>query len=288
MHDVAPVTTIGQLFYARAPVMNFARLVADLDLGLAGFPAQCRQLSWDQEDVAFLDIDGARIGLSHERDLGPSKLAVVTVTVGHGDGPRQATGLVRRQARVAHLILDRIAARFAPDATLWQQSDEVSSPALLDQLHEAAALHKLTDKVVQMRQASHALPEPKDMPRFIDRIDATLTARRAGQPDPVSVANDVPDVPPPAISELASIRAALYAGPEDIYEPPSDALRLAAFTMDATVMVVALPLGAAMMTYSIGRGANLTASARMLALAGIGVGALQSFGGFQGLMSSFI
>jgi hypothetical protein len=59
---------------------------------------------------------------------------------------------------------------------------------------------------------------------------------------------------------------------------PSAPMRLAAHMIDATLMVVALPVGAAMMIYSLSRGANLNTSARAMAVSGIGIAIVQKVG----------
>jgi len=46
--------------------------------------------------------------------------------------------------------------------------------------------------------------------------------------------------------------------------------------MNATLMVVALPVGAGLMTYGLLRGENLRLSARAVALIGAAIGVLQS------------
>ena len=59
--------------------------------------------------------------------------------------------------------------------------------------------------------------------------------------------------------------------------------RLAAHSLDATLLVVALPVGAAMMTYSLVRGGDLRTSGRMMALCGIGIGAMHSLAAAGGV-----
>jgi hypothetical protein len=88
------------------------------------------------------------------------------------------------------------------------------------------------------------------------------------------VANSQPDLPRRPATETEQIRAALY--PEDTQTPQQTVrMRLAASTMDITLMVVFLPAGAAMMTYGLMRGGNVTSSARMLALTGALIGLSQ-------------
>lgn len=116
--------------------------------------------------------------------------------------------------------------------------------------------------------------------RAVRRAAAMLSADRRPQVPPETVpavANDLPDLPHPDLAQAAAIRAALYAPlPEDEVARPTVQLRLAAHAMNATLMVVALPVGASLMTYTLLRGENLRLSARAMALIGAGIGVLQS------------
>jgi hypothetical protein len=87
--------------------------------------------------------------------------------------------------------------------------------------------------------------------------------------------------------DAARIRAALYPPEEDVVdERPSTQMRLAIHAMNATMIVALLPVGAAVMTYSILRGEDLRLSGRMLALTGLVLAASQSQMGQQ--VMSFI
>lgn len=82
-------------------------------------------------------------------------------------------------------------------------------------------------------------------------------------------ANDLPDLPLPLHEHLARVRTALYAkGADDDALAPADAsaqLRLASHAMNATLVVVAFPVGAALTTYSLLRGGNMRLSAQAMA-----------------------
>lgn len=80
-------------------------------------------------------------------------------------------------------------------------------------------------------------------------------------------ANDQPDLPLPRDLELHNVRRALY--PDDEAGPPySTQMRLAAHCLNATLILVWAPLGAAIMTYSILRGENMRLSSRVMAVSG--------------------
>lgn len=298
------VTTIGQLLYDRPPPLNFARLVADLDAALAGCAVAGRRLAWDHDDVAILDVGSSRIALGHEAGLTGGAEAVVTVMVGHGPDPGADAALALRQGALARLIAERIASRFPPREARWSESDEVATPELFDRLNEPFAVPQarpapVPRPAVRRLRPARGLDELAEVPRLLARVDATLAARRAGRSEPRAASapacgtatgpvdgwgdDRLAALPRSQPSGLQPVRAALYAGPEDLYEPLSPMLRLAAHALDASLMVVALPVGAAMMTYSLGRGPNLRVSAQMLAVGGICVGGLQSIGGLAGL-----
>lgn len=99
-------------------------------------------------------------------------------------------------------------------------------------------------------------------------------------------ANDIPDLPAPLHEQLARVREALYAAhlDEDAekIEASSLQLRLASHAMTATLVVVAFPVGAALTTYSLLRGANVRLSAQAMALVASVLGIIQ--GGFPHLL----
>lgn len=83
-------------------------------------------------------------------------------------------------------------------------------------------------------------------------------------------ANDRPDLPQAKSAELERLRTALSTAPEAADEgaPYSTQMRLAAHCLNATLILVYAPLGAAVMTYSVLRGENMQLSSRMMAVAG--------------------
>lgn len=108
------------------------------------------------------------------------------------------------------------------------------------------------------------------------RIDVSRLARQAAQAQAAQAqaANDKPDLPLPKSAELARLRDALYpAEPEAevaaLDKPAhSTQMRLAAHAMNATLIVVYAPLGAAVMTYSLLRGEDMRLSGRVMAIVG--------------------
>lgn len=89
--------------------------------------------------------------------------------------------------------------------------------------------------------------------------------------DGATPSNDLPHLPKPRSADLSRIRQALHRGgpmataPE---APPSTQMRLAVHALNCTLIVVYLPIGAALMTYSLLRGEDIRLSGRMMAATG--------------------
>lgn len=121
-------------------------------------------------------------------------------------------------------------------------------------------------------EAPAAEVKPVTPRRAARKIDVKQAIRPSAAA--MDAANDKPDLPLPKSAELARLREALYpVGPEaevQAVEKPvySTQMRLAAHAMNATLIVVYAPLGAAVMTYSILRGEDMRLSGRVMALAG--------------------
>ncbi|MDA3888583.1 MAG: hypothetical protein PF443_07230 [Allgaiera sp.] len=89
------------------------------------------------------------------------------------------------------------------------------------------------------------------------------------------VANDTPDLPAPDLPQLDRIRDALYPVDEHAGRPEL-VQRLAIYTANTTLMLVALPVGAALMTYNVLGGEDAKLTARTMALTGAAIGLMHS------------
>lgn len=276
-------STIAQFVFDRDPALNLALLVSELDAALGRSGAGRRAVTWDSDDIAFLDLDGARFTLSYTGESAPGLPSSLMLSVGPGPDSRDMPGDHRRYHDLCHLIADRLRARFAPRETLWHHVAGPVTADLVDDLFDrlpdlsGAAPQPLARRTPQA-EAIRAFPEA-DMPAsFVEKAMAIRAAkaeraRAAMKPSPKSApaaktepANSQPDLPRRPAADLSRIRAALYP-PEQ--ETPSEnvRMRLAATTLDVTMLVVYLPMGAAMLTCSALKGGNIHQSARMMALA---------------------
>lgn len=285
-------STIAQFVFDRDPALNLGLLVKELDAALERSGAGRRSITWDCEDVAFLDLDAVRFTLSYTGEAAIGLPASLMISVGPGPNSRHDAADRRRYEGLCHLIADRLRARFAPRETLWHQVAGPVTTDLVDDLFDRLPdLSNGPPKTLTRRsapaEAIRAFPETEEgMPvSFVEKAMAIKAAKaeraRAamqhgsrGQTG-AAPANDLPGSNPNS-PELTRVRAALYPAPE---APPQNVrMRLAASTLDVTLMAVYLPMGAAMLTCSLLRGGDVHASARVMALTCTMIGIAQVFG----------
>ena len=260
VHPDIQFSTIAELLFLQSPNLNFARLVADLDAVLARFHDRDRQLTWDCEDMASFDMPGTRIVLATAERPRSGVAVSLTLSVGPSHlpprlnaAPRRRHPAVRHEALCSRLV-ERVQARLSPDAVFWHECDHPVTSEVIDSLAYA-----------QPKSSQRADP---NHPIFalLDEGNVDAVYARGFQPS-----NDRPHLPRPRDPELFRLRAALYPN-EDENPPPhlsSPQMRLAAHTMNATLIMVALPVGAAMLTYSVLRGENMRLTSAALVATGL-------------------
>jgi hypothetical protein len=217
------------------------------------------------------------VGIALTKRVDASGAGAVTVTVGFGPEAGGDATLARRRSVLARLIAQRIAARFPPLEMVWSESDEVTTPATFETLRVALAERRAHQALMRAERTRlrRAAPKPAadgaDVARLFARLDATLDARRSGLGSGL-------------MGEAAFAGGALAVGREARAEAPAprqSRLRLAAHLLDATLMVIALPVGVAMMIYSLSRGADIHTSARVMAMSGVTIAGLHAMGGAE-------
>lgn len=268
-------STIAELVFLEAPAMNFARLVADLDTVLGRFPKLERQLTWDNEDIASFDMPGTRIVLATNETPRPGIAVSLTISVGpshlpaaRGRAKRHDVPLFRHDAMCSRLV-ERVQTRLTPDAIFWHECAVTVGPDLIDAL--SAALPAVGPR--------HGVDHP--IFQTLKEITVDDIYIRGFMRGGHRASNDHPHIPRIRDYELSRLRAALYPKDEEDTERASPQMRLAAHTMNATLIMVALPVGAAMLTYSLLRGDNMRLTSAALVATGLGSTILQSQFGQQ-------
>lgn len=287
-------STIAQFVFDRDPALNLGLLVKELDAALERSGAGRRNITWDCDDVAILDLDAVRFTLSYTGEAAIGLPASLMISVGPGPNRQHDPADRRRYEGLCHLLAERLRARFAPRETLWHQVAGPVTTDLVDDLFDRLPdLSNGTPKPVNRRsapaEAIRAFPEAEvGLPvSFVEKAMAIKAAKAerarsalqglaaGAKSAPPPTANDMPDARAMG-PELSRVRAALYPEPDR----PTDnvRMRLAASTLDVTLMVVYLPMGAAMLTCSLLRGGDVNASARVMALTCTMIGIAQLFG----------
>jgi hypothetical protein len=277
-------STIAQFVFDRDPALNLPLLVRELDDALYRSGAGDRRITWDCEDLVFVDLHGARFTLSYTGEPALGLPSSLMISVGPGPDSRDDPTDRRRYEDLCHLIADRLRARFAPRETLWHQVAGPVTADLVDNLFDrlpdfsAGAQARPLTRRSPPAEAIRAFPETENgMPvSFVEkamaikaakaeRARAAVTRFSTAALAPTAPANSQPDLPRHPAGDLDQIRNALYPT-----EPETQAqgvrMRLAASTLDVTLMVVYLPMGAAMLTCSLLRGGDIHASGRVMAL----------------------
>lgn len=310
----APFSTIAQLVFADPQPLNFARVVGDLHTVLSRFRGTNLRIEWDCEDIALFDLPEARIVLGWNDQPGKGYSACLTVSVGPLPSAPPATVETGGHENMCSRLIERLQSRFPATAILWHQTDQPVGADLLDALVEKLPALMELFPFQEPAWMADAITEPSAFPpsplrskaedakaKAEEAKDQDLKAEATAQvrpeaPPPLpprdanqrparhararlraKIANDRPHLPRLRNAELARIRAALYDPVEaDLPQMNMPQIRLASHAMNATLIMVWLPLGAAVMTYGLLKGDDIHLSARLLVATGTIVGLAHS------------
>jgi hypothetical protein len=242
-------STVAQAIYANPQHCSFVRVVTELEGLLSRLRNNSLRTRWEYEDVVVFDIGEMRIVIGWSEDQTDDMPACLLVSVGPLPSAVDPIHDPSHEL-LCNRLMERIQTRYLPDAVLWRQLPLAIEPELVD---------ALIDALPSIRDVLGSTAHPKPAPFVMAKPKAIVAARVP--------ANDTPDLPKPAQSELQRVRAALYPKPAAT-ERETVQMRLAAQAMNATLIVVWMPLGVAAMTYSLMKGEKIGFSARMMAVTG--------------------
>lgn len=238
------ISTIAELIFVNAPVMNFSRLVSDLDGVLLRFHPQDRSLLWDCDDVAIFDVPGTRIALAFAEE--PRQGVAASLLISVGPSPRQDQTATAQTAfnrvSIRHDVLcsrlvERVQQRLAANSVYWQ---EVNAPVTADLIDSFSGSPPQANSLHQAPPQHSAQAQPGQ--------DGWMVGDH----------------------ELLRLRKALYPIASDM--PPrltSTQLRLATHAMNATLIAASLPIGAALTTYAVLRGENMRTTTSAMVITGL-------------------
>lgn len=239
---------------------------------------------------------------------------VATLVIAIGPGPKSshANKLSKHAAPLLSAIVERFHASHPPEFTLWSELPNVFSAddfeMALEEASEALTVGRVNrssatrpptvldansrfgvpevERLMQ-RLVKHVAPRPVSlvppMPAAKSRKVAAPVAIEGQQAAPAELprnpdfANDAPSLPHPMTHEMRNIRSALYPD-QPVNRGKSKAplpQRLTIYTMNTTLMLVALPVGSAILVYNMIRGEDLNMNARAIAATGTLVGLAQ-------------
>ncbi|QYK42657.1 MAG: hypothetical protein KF887_05990 [Paracoccaceae bacterium] len=251
--------TVVLLAHADDHPPNFARLVAAFRAILAPVHGRQLELGWDCDDLAMFDLPTGRIALGWDDRPANGNLACLLVSVAPRPDVATCASPVGHEEMCAQLVR-RLHERHPALAIRWLQAAEAPRADLPDALPDG----------LPPSPGDRAGPEPDVL---VDPLPRAASAQGGAE-----AANDRPALPATRSAELARLREALYpANPEELVPARMNAkLRLAAHAMNATLILVWAPLGAAAMTYAILRGEDMRFSARLVVLTGLFASAINA------------
>lgn len=280
-------STIAQVLFETAETATFAHIVAELEDVLVRHKRDNLRTEWDCNDLVFFDMDETRLALAYAEFPGEAVEACLTISV----GPRWEAQHLEEDPGFDVLcsrIVERLQSRYMPLAVLWNQTDEEVSAELLDALTDALprpaellpSIDALIDPLLESADAAEAALAPYASIRHTERPQDDALTRLARIARPMRgrdrgatprAANDVPAATAARADALRPLHRALHAGP-DADEADENGLstpmRLAVHAMNATLILVWLPLGAAAMAYSLVKGEDIRVSGRLMAVTG--------------------
>lgn len=251
------LSTIAQLLCFEDLPVNFAKLVGELDTVLERLRGVPHKVTWDCDDVAIFDLPGTRILLGWTDAPGHKLHGILTLSVGPSPFP-VTNGVSPEYNALCSRLVSRVQEQVRAPGVLWHQIDCMMSAEWVDLLIEAMPdLPQIAQDGVNLEIAADETP--------ISALRAKLEPKVAAKVSRPKVANSRPDLPRHQDADLIRLRHALYADEDESYSVP---MRLAVHAMNATLIMVWLPLGVTAMTHGLVKGEDMRLSSRLMVLTG--------------------
>jgi hypothetical protein len=296
--------TIAQLLYGTCPSMQFRKLTSDLAAALGKGLGCAITAVRETDSTAAYELPGLRLVLDY-RSWGRRGFDhCLVVATGPSEDRTDDTCIdPTLRTQLVKTIVKRITSRYPADRQDWSDC-----PGALTEEGFEDALDALTcdpplpvqrpqtdlDRILgscavagsgsRGRAPANAMPPmPPRMPTSAATYgNAALALATPQAAAAVEIANTDPMLSVPEEEAVLLQHEALrQSAPDPEEKSDSLALRLAAHTMNATVLVLSLPVGGAMMTHAALRGANVNTSGRALAMVGTMLGFAHLFIGSQ-------
>lgn len=318
-------STSVSLLYVERPNLSFAHCVDVIDAALGDTGYAQRTVTWGGDEFVSFDVEGSRVTLGRaDLDIpetfedgtpaGYRTLLVVAV----GPGPRR--GAARNLAEDGRVFCDAIIERLregqGADLILWTETTGVFTAANFECLIDTALTMRPTNAQPIIQDRFTEPPIGRLMDRLsveipsrsgIIRLHAIPPASGSDTPSPEDTAapdtageagllglpanSDLGAWQHPMRAEMARIRSALYPPSPERPQPKKGPLaqRLTLYTFNTTLMMVSMPLGAALLTYNVLGREDTRLTARVMALTGVALAFGRTiFGPEMDLMSAHL
>jgi hypothetical protein len=125
-------TTIAAIVLKDPTELGLDRLADEILQSKIAKHAGSRSITWDHDDLVFLDFDGLRIGLYavHETDETPNTICIAV-------GPVRSNRLPKHldSARIAHELVKKVSRVLAARAVLWHDYQRPLTSLVIDDFH---------------------------------------------------------------------------------------------------------------------------------------------------------
>lgn len=259
---------IAQLVFASDPNIQLSTLVQELDTVLQRINCVERHLAWNHDDVAIFDMPGTRIILALIN--APRSGVATSLTVSVGPSAIKGVGVPKlNHANLCTRLVERLQARLQADGIIWHDAQDLVEPDLID------AITAHPDKAATDPENAHPIFA------HVSELTVDQILKRSDRPSGAASfqpVNDVPDLPPRYHdAELCRLREALYPSVDltEQRQQSSAQMRLAVYTMNATLIAVVLPVGVAMLAHSLIKGDNMRVTTGAMVGTGLCLSLLQ-------------
>ncbi|PQO23361.1 hypothetical protein C2I36_08450 [Rhodobacteraceae bacterium WD3A24] len=237
----------------------------------------------EYQDCIRPDTPEAALSTGRVRHLLRNHQSAFILSVSPAAGLEYATEPDEEALEMCRIIADKVLMLHRPKLVLWGYSDTVFTAREF----EAATFAELS-----AARGEDAVPISVAAGRRHERPAGDGARESAApvpvHPGPVSVqpANDLPQIPAPNTVGMERVREALYPETEEPSQTgkrPDLPLgeRLTIYGLSASLMMVSLPVGAAVMTYNLLGRENFKVTGRITAVTATAAGMLQLFLGID-------
>ncbi len=274
------MTDLARLTFLRAKQVNFAHIVSEFQDLLSGPGHLAVSLTWNSDDLITFETNEFTSALGWEKVPGALCGYHLTLAFGLKITPQLETSA----ARAADLrmkfqnLVTRLTEHFYPDHVVWSQSEHPPSAEAMDAMVENPMTVALVgaQSPAPLESGQECLTdaaEPSFIWRMPDLTDRVPTAAPKQWTAPIQVVSDLA-AQHFRDQDLNCLRMALYPpglpqSRDEILPQETLAIRIAAQTMNLTLLVALFPLGAALLLYSCLRGGDIRLSSQAMAISGL-------------------